>query len=185
MIKTAIGIILLGIATLNFGQGFYYWGKAELAQHLLLRAWEKMLVDNQPIKPWPWADIHPKAFLQVPRLDVAQVVLDQQHGEALAFGPGMALEKGSVVLAGHRDSHFEFLQNLKLDDQVLLSTENNQQKKYYVTETQIIDSAQHSFFFPPEDSLVLITCYPFNDLGSHSTLRYVVIAYEKDSISSS
>ncbi|GGI84258.1 class GN sortase [Shewanella gelidii] len=37
--------------------------KAHFAQFLIAQAWQQTLEDQQPHKPWPWADTHPVAQL--------------------------------------------------------------------------------------------------------------------------
>ena len=50
--------------------------KAELAQHLLERSWLRTLAGEPNAKPWPWADTRAVGILEVPRLDLREVVLE-------------------------------------------------------------------------------------------------------------
>jgi hypothetical protein len=86
--------------------------KAWLAPVLIERAWEESLAKSGPVPPWPWADTWPVARLQVPAAGVNLLVLAGDSGNALAFGPGHARasaqpgQSGTVVIGGHRDTHF-------------------------------------------------------------------------------
>lgn len=165
------------------GQALYLSAKAQLAQYLLQHAWQSasQTPSHTPshtptAKPWPWADIEPVAKLHVPRLALQQVVLNHHHSEAMAFGPGLEQSNGGFVLAGHRDSHFRFLADLKTNDRVILEMRNQQLHHYRIADTLIIDTREQNHLSPPEGSLVLITCYPFDQLSAGGPLRYAVIA---------
>ena len=81
-----------------------------------------------------------------------------------------------VVLAGHRDTHFRHLQHLEPGDAVRLQGMDRQWRRYRVTATgwwtvQSLDTRSLA-----RDTLVLITCYPFDSLDASGALRYVVEA---------
>ena len=109
--RLAVGaLIALGVALL--AAGFWLPAKAELAQHLLNRAWQRTTDGDAAAKPWPWADTHPVARLTLPGSDEPLTVLAGASGRNLAFAP--TLLDGSAgpgahgvsVIAGHRDTHF-------------------------------------------------------------------------------
>src|SRR5262249_61701653 len=58
--------------------------KAQVAQILLLRAWDRTRAGTATAKPWPWADTWPVGRLRVPRLGVDEIVLAGASGNALA-----------------------------------------------------------------------------------------------------
>ena len=88
-------------------------------EHLLQRAWSRTLAGETGVKPWPWADTWPVARLLVPSQHIDQIVLEGAYGRTLAFGPGHVESAepvdsaGNIILTGHRDTHFRFLQWLK------------------------------------------------------------------------
>jgi len=170
----AAALILITCAASS--KAIYMSGKAWLAQILLLDAWHENMKSKERNKPWPWADIYPVALLEVPRLKIQQVVLNDHSGQAMAFGPGMISTEGGIVLAGHRDSHFEYLQELKTDDQLILSSRNGDKSHYRVTEKQIINTNATKEIRPRNNMLVLTTCYPFDANQAGGPLRYLVIA---------
>ncbi|MGR8946638.1 MAG: hypothetical protein ACU84Q_01230 [Gammaproteobacteria bacterium] len=64
--------------------------KAQLAQHLLERSWDKAqrYRAQKAAKPRPWADTHPVARLTFNRIRWSALVLLETRAHALAIGPG-------------------------------------------------------------------------------------------------
>lgn len=178
----AAGLVAAGL--FQFGQGVYIHAKAALAQVLLERAWIKTLEGETQSRPWAWADTWPVARLKVPAHNVDQIVLDGGTGNVLAFAPGR-LEgsaapgmPGRVVISGHRDTHFRFLQDIAAGDWLLLQTPDGGQRRYRVVNTRVADTRQQNGYllYPPTSGLTLITCYPFDTVRPGGTLRYLVNA---------
>lgn len=177
-------VCLLAIIGLwQLGEGSWIYAKAGLAQHLLQRAWSRTLAGETGVKPWPWADTWPVARLVIPSQHIDQIVLEGAYGRTLAFGPGhveSAQPIGSshtIILTGHRDTHFRFLKRLQQNDEIELETPTGTRRRYRVEETRIADS--RSDFIPTEQDrarLVLVTCYPFDAIAPGGPLRYVVTA---------
>ncbi|NNG13569.1 MAG: class GN sortase [Gammaproteobacteria bacterium] len=162
--------------------GGWIYLKAELAQLLLERSWQQMQATAQPSKPWPWADTWSVARLSVPTRGIDQIVLTGDSGRTLAFGPGhtpgsaMPGEAGSVVISGHRDTHFRFLQHLQAGDEIDLQTASGQYR-YQVRDTRLLDIKRHKLVSDPDSKrLHLVTCFPFDSVVSGGPLRYVVDA---------
>ena len=162
--------------------GLWLAGKAKLAQILLSQAWARTLEDGQEHKPWPWADHWPAARLVSKAHGIDQIVLAGDNGAVLAFAPGMNLqgaqpgEVGTVIISGHRDTHFRFMQSLKQGTEVEIAT-RERAFRYRVHKTQIVDSRTTKI--DPVSSngqLVLVTCYPFDTLEAGGPLRYVAFA---------
>ncbi|WP_019529010.1 class GN sortase [Dasania marina] len=176
-----VGVLLLLVAIGLFVDSLWITAKAYVAQGLIAHAWQQSLHSNAPQKPWPWADTWPVGRLQVPSLGVDLYVLQGAQGNALAFGPGY-LEGtaplnsgGSTVLAGHRDTHFNFLQHLHKGDVLLLSNSQGKQQRYVVSQHDVVNSQQQSLQLPQGPTLLLVTCYPFQSFSS-GPLRYVLTA---------
>jgi sortase A len=153
--------------------------KAELAQWLIERSWEKTLSGETHARPWPWADTHAAAILHVPRQKVRQVVLAGNSGRNLAFGPVFAdgLENSrDRIISGHRDTHFRFLQNLQQGDLIRLETRGSS-SWFEVRYTDVVDSRYQELVLDPGmDRISLVTCFPFDTLVAGGPLRYVVTA---------
>ncbi|MBR9872180.1 MAG: class GN sortase [Gammaproteobacteria bacterium] len=154
--------------------------KALVAQELLEKAWADSQSQQTEQRPWPWADTWPVAKLELPELGVSMIVLEGGHGESLAFGPGRVFggERGPLVLAGHRDTHFRHLQNVQPGYRLRVQNQNRQWRQYEVTDVGIVDSRKETIDTHQlaEDSVLLITCYPFDTLDARGPLRYVVKA---------
>ncbi len=174
-------LIVVGLWQLS--EGSWIYAKAGLAQHLLQRAWSRSLAGEAGAKPWPWADTWPVARLIVPSRHIDQIVLEGAYGRTLAFGPGHVESagpigsSGTIILTGHRDTHFSFLQRLERNDVIELDTTTGQRRRYRVKETRIADSRNASIEIEQDQSqLVLVTCYPFDSPMPGTLWRYVVIA---------
>lgn len=156
--------------------------KAVMAQELLEIAWAQSQARQVESRPWPWADTWPVAKLSIPELGDSMIVLAGVHGESLAFGPGQMMgvgdAQGAVVIAGHRDTHFRPLKQLKPGNKLRLQSRDGQWQEYRVHEAKVVDS--RSEFIDtgnlPADTLLLVTCYPFDSIDAGGPLRYVVKA---------
>lgn len=181
---TTLIVCLLTITGLwQLGEGSWIYAKARLAQHLLQRAWSRTLAGAPGVKPWPWADTWPVARLIVPSQNIDQIVLEGAYGRTLAFGPGHVESAqpidsaGSIILTGHRDTHFRFVRRLKPNDVLELDTPAGARRRYRVAETRIADSRNESIGIDQRRAqLVLVTCYPFDAIQAGGPLRYVVTA---------
>lgn len=166
-----------------FGQGVWIHAKAQLAQVLLESAWSKTLQGQKEVKPWPWADTWPVGRLTVPRLGQHRIVLAGASGASLAFGPGHLFNtanpnvSGNCVIVGHRDTHFDFIQSLSNGDRIILQSADGKQLHYEIVSMLIVNEHSHEFITQHSDnSLTLITCYPFDAIRPGGPLRFVVIA---------
>ena len=169
---------VLGTAAFFLMQSLWIPVKAELAQFLLERAWADTLSGHPGVKPWPWADTYPVGILEVPRLGIRQIVLSGTSGRNLAFGPTLLTthDQEDLVLSGHRDTHFKFLEELRPGEKL---TFRNLQGSfdYRVAWLEIIDSREKQMVLEPGTSrLTLTTCYPFDAVIAGGPLRYVVTA---------
>jgi sortase A len=165
-----------------FGQGAYIHAKARLAQVLLERAFEKAIATGHETKPWSWADTWPVARIEVKRLHASAIVLAGSSGQALAFGPGHvertpdAGERGVAVYSAHRDTHFAFLKNVVVGDELDVTRSDGKQFHYQVDATSVV-RFDTSGIDPLADGyqLVLSTCWPFDAL-TQGPERYLVHA---------
>ena len=172
----------VALSLFTFGQSAWIFAKAGLAQVLLERAFTQSIALGVPVKAWSWADTWPVARLEIPRIQASAIVLHGSSGEALAFGPALLDEtskigeRGTAVIAAHRDTHFAFLENVVAGDLIKITRGDGLVFTYRVTGTSIadwnksgIDRNANGF------NLVLSTCYPFGAI-THGPLRYLVHA---------
>lgn len=183
--KTVIALCLVAGGALLIDGGWIY-AKAQLAQELIKEAWDETLETGAVVKPWPWADTWPVARLQAEEHDVDLYILQGTHGSSLAFGPGYLIgsatpgNEGSTVIAGHRDTHFQFLEELKNGDQLKLTNTEGEQQNYLVNALYVVDSSKRELITSKsQDQLILVTCYPFNAVDPGGPLRYVVHASQQ------
>lgn len=189
-IKTRIVTFLIYSSVLvglwQTGSGAWIYVKAQLAQVLLHRAWAGTLAGQQEVKPWPWADTWPIARLIVPRMGIDQIVLEGAYGRTLAFGPAHLESRsddreGTVILTGHRDTHFAFLEHVRTGERFVLQSSNGRIRSYRVGDHRIVDSRSGRIPLDRDHpALVLVTCYPFHTAIPGGPLRLVVTAEAED-----
>ncbi len=152
--------------------------KAALGQVLLERAWQARLAGVDDARPWPWADTTPVGVLEIPRLELRQLVLEGASGRNLAWGPAAltAMHERDVILSAHRDTHFAGLRDLKTGDRITLN-DGTRRRAYRVAWMDIVDSRRQELVIRPgRERLTLVTCYPFDAPTAGGPLRLVVTA---------
>jgi sortase A len=164
------------------GQAVWIHAKALLAQILLERAFAQSLASGQPVKPWSWADTWPVARIEVPRLGKSVIVLHGSSGQALAFGPGHvelspdAGEPGTAIYSAHRDTHFDFMGEIKIGDELRVTRRDGVRASFRVSELFVVRwDASGIDPLAPGRNLALTTCWPLHAV-THGPLRYVVRA---------
>jgi sortase A len=177
---TAFLLALAGLVL--FGQGAYVHAKALVAQVLLKRAFSETIAGNRNVKPWPWADTWPVARIEIERLGASAIVLEGSSGQALAFGPGHveltpeAGERGVAIYSAHRDTHFRFLKDVRIGDEILVTRRDGKKFRYRIDGTSVVRfDASGIDPLTNGHELVLSTCWPLDAITS-GPLRYVVHA---------
>jgi sortase A len=180
--RAAVGaLIALGVGLL--AAGFWLPAKAELAQHLLNRAWHRAAAGDSAAKPWPWADTQPVARLALPGGGEPLTVLAGAAGRNLAFAPALldgSAAPGSTgvsVIAGHRDTHFRRLATLAIGDELKVERPDGTTFTYEVAALDVVDSERAQLRLDADESVVvLVTCWPFDAVTVGGSWRYVVTA---------
>ncbi len=174
---------LLCLGFWQLGQGAYIPAKAWLAQELMQRAWTRAAEDDARQVPWPWADTWPVARLSAKSGDIDLIVLAGGSGRTLAFGPGhlsassLPGEKGNSVIAGHRDTHFNFLRHLEMGESLFIENISGRKHVYKVIGIDVVDSRRGSLRLDTDAAILsLVTCYPFDGSAAGGPMRYVVTA---------
>jgi len=121
------------------------------------------------------------AKLIIPRLNTQLYVLEGDGARELRRGPGhmsgtaMPGTDGNCVIAGHRDTHFRVLKNIRVGDDIVLQTRRGV-FLYRVKSTTVVSPRNTASLRPTRDAeLNLITCYPFYYVGA-APERFVVNA---------
>jgi sortase A len=119
--------------------------------------------------------------MDVPRLGLETMVVQGDSPKILQHAVGhmpetpLPWESGNVALAGHRDSFFRPLRNIRSGDAITLKTVNGD-FQYEVESTQVVPASDiHVLDASGGRTLTLVTCFPFYYVGSAPD-RFVVRA---------
>jgi sortase A len=128
--------------------------------------------------------------IDIPRLDLSAIVFEGTSDDTLARGVGHLRgsatpgARGNLVLAGHRDTFFRELRDIRQGDQVTVKAPDGEYQ-YSVDSTAIVQPTQTEVLRPSDGAtLTLITCYPFNYIGS-APERFIVRAHFTKSVQQS
>ena len=97
---------------------------------------------------------------------------------AVGHIPGTALpgQAGNVAIAGHRDTFFRPLRNIRKDDEITVTTLKGFYR-YRVDSTRVVEPEDIAVLDDSDDAvLTLVTCYPFYFVGS-APQRFIVRAH--------
>jgi sortase A len=119
--------------------------------------------------------------IEIPRIHLSAMIAQGTSHQVLQKAAGHIVDSawpgqaGNVVVAGHRDTFFRRLGQLKVGDVIKLTTASGQYL-YRVRFTDVV-SPQETWVLEPASgqTLTLVTCYPFYFVGS-APKRFVVRA---------
>jgi sortase A len=119
--------------------------------------------------------------IEIPRLHISAMVAEGTTARVLRIavghisGTALPGQSGNVALAGHRDTFFRRLGDLKTGDAITLTTPRGQYV-YGVRFTSIV-SPDETWVLDPStgQTLTLVTCYPFHFVGA-APKRFIVRA---------
>jgi sortase A len=119
--------------------------------------------------------------IEIPRLLFSVIVVDGIGKTTLRRGfghiPGTALpgQPGNVGLAGHRDTFFRPLKDLRIKDEIQFSTLRGN-FKYEVESLTVVEPDNVGVLAPSDENvLTMVTCYPFYYVGP-APQRWIVRA---------
>ena len=119
--------------------------------------------------------------IAIPRLGLSVIVVEGTEAGTLRraaghiAGTALPGQRGNVGIAGHRDTFFRELRNI-LENDVIRFTTPGGDYRYRVVSLAIVSPTDVAILAPgPTQSLTLVTCYPFNFVGSAPS-RYIVRA---------
>lgn len=125
----------------------------------------------------------PIGRIQIPRIGLQAMIVESTTTDALrrAVGhiEGTALpgDNGNVALAGHRDTFFRGLRDVRKDDIIRVDTLDGSWA-YKVESTEVVEPDDLEVLAASAGpTLTLVTCYPFNYVGA-APHRFVVRARE-------
>jgi sortase A len=176
-----IGILALGYVafTLLAASLFQASAKRVLESQILL---EKVPHEIQPRPAIRPGDVLGR--LDIPRLGLSVAVLQGTSSRMLRLGAGhiestvLPGEAGNSAIAGHRDTFFRGLKDIRPNDEIQLQTATGL-SRYTVEWAKVVAPDDLSVLAPStESSLTLVTCYPFYFVGS-APQRFVVRAHKE------
>jgi len=122
--------------------------------------------------------------IEIPKIGLSVVVLEGttsqtlQHGVGHIKGTALPGEPGNVGIAGHRDTYFRGLKDIRANDEIQIETIAGI-TRYEVDWIQITVPSDVAIVSSATDSaLTLVTCYPFHYVGA-APERYVVHAHRQ------
>jgi sortase A len=110
--------------------------------------------------------------IEIPAVGLSTRVLEGSNARTLhlAVGhiPGTALpgSSGNVGLAGHRDTFFRPLRRIKLGDEIRFTTVAGTFKYRVISLRVVLPNAIEVLKATPQPTLTLVTCYPFDFIGT-------------------
>jgi sortase A len=121
------------------------------------------------------------AQLAIPRLGPESIVVEGVEARDLRLAPGhipgtpLPGQAGNVAIAGHRDTFFRPLRLIRENDVIQLTTFRGEDQ-YRVVSTEIVTPSDVQVLYPTaQDTLTLVTCYPFYYVGAAPN-RFIVRA---------
>ena len=167
---------------------FVTWQEATFFQ-LYARSELQQLIDHRdgpqtgmPASPAALRQIESViGLLDIPRLSLSVIAVEGDDNHTLRIAAGhlpdtpLPWQEGNASFAGHRDTFFRALRDLRAGDDIGMATTHGT-FRYRVTRTLIVNPGDLSVLQPHDGtSLTLITCYPFSYLGD-APQRFVVQA---------
>lgn len=192
--------ILLTCGLILIGYGAFDFYTAQRAQSEAAKDWgessrtttpksgfddERPVPSERPgtVRPYfdPFRPGETVAKLRLPHLTTPLYVVEGTDQKELRKGPGhmpgTALPgvQGNCVIAGHRDTHFRALREIRKGDQVEIDTKYGE-FRYEVESTTIVSPTNVASLYPTKKGVLhLVTCYPFEYIG-HAPQRLIVEA---------
>jgi sortase A len=185
-------LVFFGVCALAYSSFVFLRGRVfqAIESREFSRAVQAMAVeDPRTVGTRPTARPKPQAqakgavigSLAIPRLGLSTIVVegagDRELKLAAGHIPGTSLpgQAGNVGIAAHRDTFFRPLRRIRKDDAIVLTTLNGK-FGYRVVSTDIVTPDDVQVLSPAKtETLTLVTCYPFNFVGS-APQRFIVRA---------
>jgi len=172
-------IILIGTGCLCLTVAGIRWLDAVAFQRAAAEALDRDLL--APPKAAPVPDNGLVGRLDIPRVGLSVMVVNGDDDDTLSRAVGhlrgtpFPWEVGNTAMAGHRDSFFRPLKDVREGDAIRMTTVLGT-FTYRVTGTEIVGPDDVSVLAPtPYRALTLVTCYPFVYVG-RAPKRFIIHA---------
>jgi sortase A len=183
-----LSVILIAFGAFLLGRGVREILESRAGQSLAARQFREEPRSPQALTLPKLGDTVAK--LSIPRLGAELYVFEGTDTKDLRLGPGhmpgtaMPGSSGNCVIAGHRDTHFRLLKDIRQGDAIVLETRSGR-FVYTVDDTSIVRPTNTSALQPTRSAVLhLITCYPFYYLGN-APKRFIVHAKLEEPLSAS
>ncbi len=153
-----LGIACLLLGLLQLAHAAWLPAKAALAELLLARSWQQALLSGDAHPPWPGADMAVAARLHLPDRPAPLPVVGPVSGTALAFAPAYLVREGTIIVLGHRDTHFRALEHLMPGMVIEFETPRGRTRHRVVAVHRA--HAADAVLRPHPGALILVTCLP-------------------------
>jgi len=170
------GISLLGYCSFILADTWSFQKKERLRL-------ERLMQDQgaSSVAPTPAFNGDLIGSLDIPRLGLSAIIMEGTDTVTLRravghiAGTGVPGQSGNIGIAGHRDTFFLPLRNVKQSDIITLTTSAGEYR-YRVVSTRIVSPNEVAVLDPNgSEILTLVTCYPFYFIGSAPD-RFIVRA---------
>ncbi|PYX09154.1 MAG: hypothetical protein DMG88_07605 [Acidobacteria bacterium] len=169
-------LITLGVLLSAYVVGTYTWMYHE--QRALLNQWQSTA---NPGNLTVSAEGSALTRIQIPKIKLDAVITEGVSHRALTLGPGhlqysaIPGDVGNSVIAGHRDTFFRHISELKTGDDIYVER-RGRQFHYVVTGKRVVQPSDLSVLDSSSEArLTLITCYPVYYIGP-APERLVIVA---------
>jgi sortase A len=175
----------LGFGILAVGYSGFVFADSHVYQALEIRKFERV---SRPPLPRILAEGDVIGEIQVHRLGLNAIVVQGDSLASLRRAVGHISKSalpgkwGNVALAGHRDTFFRPLRNIRVGDEIKFKTPERTFE--YLVESMAIVAPTDMEVLEPSTGhdLTFITCFPFYFIGP-APKRFVVRAHEVDFMS--
>jgi sortase A len=178
MLAAGVGLLSL-VVVVTVQAKLYQVHAKQLLQSEIRSASESNIV--RPLAPLKEGDVLGR--LDIPRLGVSVAVLQGTRSRTLRLGAGhiegtsLPWEAGNSAIAGHRDTFFRALKDIRPNDEIQLQTVTGV-LHYEVDWTRVVDPDDIRALAPANESVItLVTCYPFYFVG-FAPQRFIVRAHK-------
>jgi sortase A len=181
--------LLLVIGLVSLGYFAYVVAESRLYQALENRELDAILASAPPApanhvqrpRPAPGSMI---GRIEIPRLGVSTIIRAGSDARTLRLavghisGTAFPGESGNIGLAGHRDTFFRRLRDIRVGDEIRIVTPG-ETYTFKVEDTSIVKPRDTWVLNDtPTPVLTLVTCYPFTYVGSAPN-RFIVRANQQ------